>query len=185
MKHELIKTEDYLLLVSDKLETYQNGGGYTFLSAEIGDRKVLAHLPLNGAPYLDGVDVLPEIEDEVEKLSYERFGKSFHHANSRYCYREGYNKAKETYKYTEEDMRKAIELARKTARRDEFLHSDNGIIQSLNQPKLPIAFKCEHTGKCCGNSLIEHCIQCDKYKPIPRTITNLEGRTEWVGKYLF
>jgi hypothetical protein len=37
--------------------------------------------------------------------------------------------------YTEKDLRRGIELARETARRDEFLHSDNEIIKSINQSK--------------------------------------------------
>ena len=37
--------------------------------------------------------------------------------------------------YTEKDLRRGIELARETARRDEFLHSDNEIIKSINQFK--------------------------------------------------
>jgi hypothetical protein len=49
---------------------------------------------------------------------------------------EGFNKAMELNKdklFTLEDMKKAIELARETARRDEFLHSENRIIQKISQ----------------------------------------------------
>jgi hypothetical protein len=47
---------------------------------------------------------------DVEKLAEERFGKSLHHANSRACFREGFNKAMELNKdkvFTKEDMRRA------------------------------------------------------------------------------
>jgi hypothetical protein len=44
---------------------------------------------------------------DVEKLAEERFGKSLHHANSRSCYKEGFNKAMELNKdkrFTSRDM---------------------------------------------------------------------------------
>ena len=77
MKHELIKIDDYLLIVSDELV---NSGDYFLNDVKrlwrwnsegnpMGElcKKIIAHRPLNEAPYLDGVDVLPEIEDEVDK----------------------------------------------------------------------------------------------------------------------
>jgi len=67
MRHNIIKTEKYLLVVDDLNGVAKNG--QTFLTKEgiihtnigwnYGDRLVIAHLPLNNAPYLDGVTVLP------------------------------------------------------------------------------------------------------------------------------
>jgi hypothetical protein len=53
---------------------------------------------------------------DVEKLAEERFGKSLHHANSRSCYKEGFNKAMELNKdkqFTLEDIRMAIAYGEK------------------------------------------------------------------------
>ena len=65
MKHEIIKTENYLLVVTDKgsLEGY----AYHTISQEVYpigmfftpvERIVVCHLPLNDSPILDGVDLL-------------------------------------------------------------------------------------------------------------------------------
>jgi hypothetical protein len=201
MKHELIKTENYLLVVSDEeikegefgLADIQAGDFYGIVKynsafAKHYYKKIIAHLPLNGEEYLDGVDVLPEIDfiDEsnknlyyhkqvmnpypVEEYSYAVYEKGFV---------EGYNKAKETYKYTEEDM---IEFAVWRSITDfNEPHTPLGefkIWESLKQPKLPIAFD-SHTQRFADkNNILK---QWDG----PRTIINSEGRTEWVGKYLF
>ncbi len=109
----------------------------------------MAHLPLNGAPYLDGVDVLPEIENEVD------VSKVFNMA----C-----------------DLLLEVMSKNPPPREEAILRTNQ--IKELNQPKLPVAFQCE--------------VEC--YDPLPptrmvsvkpRTITNSDGRTEWVGKYIF
>jgi len=101
---KLIKTDDYLLVVDD---SEIKGGdyrvniqrGYIKLVDDNPEyynkrndvfKKVIAHLPLNNSPILQGVDLLPPLEEEtdVEKRVL--------------AYIAGYNKAKETYKYTEE-----------------------------------------------------------------------------------
>ena len=56
-------------------------------------------------------------------------------------YADGFEKAKETYKYTEEDLRKAIEFGRGMELWKEEEQVDK-FIQALNQPKLPVAFEC-------------------------------------------
>jgi hypothetical protein len=86
----------------------------------------------------------------------------------------GYNKAKEKYKYTEEDLRKAIELSDKNQRLNDPLHP-NEIIQSLQQPKMPVAFECEWTTK----------QMPEFHQDEPKTTTNPQGQTEWVGKYIY
>jgi hypothetical protein len=64
------------------------------------------------------------------------------------------------------------------------------IIQTIQQPKYPIAFECEiepkfkHIGstkevKGSGSRIK------NKHAGNPKTITNSEGRTEWVGKYIY
>lgn len=77
MKHEIIQTENYLLIVDDSeikegdwiLETLNRvlfkvkveGNNYSNSSF----KKVIAHLPLNGATVLKGVDLLLKIEEGV------------------------------------------------------------------------------------------------------------------------
>jgi hypothetical protein len=53
--------------------------------------------------------------------------------------------------------------------------------KKIDRPKLPIVFECE----------MEPILAKDKYGHqilgtyAPKTITNSEGRTEWVGKYIY
>lgn len=68
MKHELIQTENYLLIVDDSEIKYndhfideykmlymlKNGSVERYKSV----KKVIAHLPINGAPVLEGIDLL-------------------------------------------------------------------------------------------------------------------------------
>lgn len=194
MKYELIKTEDYLLVVSD--EEIKNGNLFvdtnskTIHTCELAEglfntrKKIIAHLPLNGAPYLDGVDVLPEIEDEVDKEA-----KEFANESASCDYEEGINvgkyqgfvKAKEKYKYTLSDMKRAFNCGRDSESIDRFEDWRTFVrfIDSL-EPKLPIAFECEmkeYGQYDCG------VFMKDDEEQIK--ITNSEGRTEWVGKYIF
>jgi hypothetical protein len=209
MKHELIKTENYLLVLSDEnikvgdwylVNQYGRGLLLCTQPATEEDIKhqrkydcklIIAHLPLDGAPYLDGVDVLPDIEDN-EILQY--ISKNYYKVNSfdelngellAVC--NAILNTKEAYKYTEEDMERAIYMGRKgkiyQVSHDEVdidgTYTTQEIIQSLNQPKLPIAFECGMEVK-----EIENAAEVLNVS-IPKTTTNSEGRTEWVGKYLF
>ena len=159
MKHNLIKTDNYLL-VFDKLSEIKEGDWYKtplgiysqFNGTEklpIGTRRVASHAPLNGAPYLDGVDVLPFMDNG------------------------------EKHEYTTEDILDAWELGAKeglplTRKKKEDL------FDFLHQPKLPIAFESvdidvhEDTG-----------LHLKKVGTEPDKITNSEGRIEWVGKYIY
>lgn len=187
MKYELIKTEDYLLVVSDELPTkwyydtllkdVRSTGGAQYGENSI-TKKVLAHLPLNDAGHLAGVDVLPEIESEAYQLADMAWNDNSKHLTSRSSFIQGYNKAKETYKYSEKDLRRAIGcgMGIELWKEEEQI---NNFIQSLNQPKLPVAFECEMEVKEIANAAEILNV------PIPKKITNSEGRTEWVGKYLF
>jgi hypothetical protein len=185
MKHELIKTENYLLIVSDKEITEQTGNDTIFnknlnkITAGVYDDddnqfKVLAHLPLNGTPYLEGVDVLPKIEDDdFLNTEIQVVGDNKTMSVSDFFKKCG----KETYKYTEEDVKRAISFGQgmELWKEEEQI---NKFIQLLNQPELPITFD-SHTQRFADkNNILK---QWDE----PRTITNSEGKTEWVGKYLF
>jgi hypothetical protein len=58
MKHELIQTENYLLIVDD-LE------------------KTIAHLPLKNSPVLEGVDLLPPIDEIIKSLQQPKYPVGF------------------------------------------------------------------------------------------------------------
>jgi hypothetical protein len=217
MTHKLIKTDNYLLVVDD---SDIKEGDYWHYLGELGKpvlnflpntwydnlhdrnkyKKVIAHLPLNGLPILEGVDLLPPYsrhqEEGVEELAQEWYDKG--ELTSAYSFKAGYNKAREKYKYTEEDMRKAIDMARLQGP-ESFLvkYREEEIIQSLHQ--YPTEFECEmeyyyHSSpkyyhdagfvKCDESqyNIIRKTIpECDT-KIEPKTITTAQG-VQWVGKY--
>jgi hypothetical protein len=220
MKHNIIKTENYLLVVDDK-KTIENWyynesegkvDSIEFTPNVIGGtiiHNIKAHLPLNNSPILEGVDLLPPIEDDVKldpKLIDSmamRYRHDFglldkQHKDSirttmvqlwEEVVGKGFYKAKEKYKYTEEDMRKAIEMARNGKRKAtdtkgaEYLFSlqEDEIIQSFKQPKLPVAFNCEMKQKSVNGSIPVN----QEWEYEPKTTTNSQGQTQWVGSYIY
>jgi len=210
MKHELIKTEDYILVVSDEVieDVRPYVGRYhlekgnmiyqfpTYLTDLTYCKLIIAHLPLNEAPYLDGVDVLPEIEGDLHIYDALGYAGSEGHPDPQAFsdkqmalfkgYADGFEKAKETYKYTAADLRKAIFMAQewksivksKGEQWIDYKYHFHEIIQSLNQPKLPIAFESYTQRFADSDNILK---QWDG----PKTFTNSEGRTEWFGKYKF
>ena len=208
MKYDLIKAYDYLLVVSD--EEIKEGDWFITDDGRIEisapdwkarewHRKIIAHLPPNNSSILEGVDLLPPLPqgDDVEKLS-ENFLKDLQVASTsvnrsvKLGFEVGYNIAKETYKYTEDDIQKAFIAGEEriinkpnSSELDDFTN----FIQSLQQqPKLPIAFECDIDVNCNGNEnkgcfmdSPGHDCGCVSLK----TITNSQGQTEWVGKYIY
>lgn len=193
MTHILIHTQDYLLVVNDS-EIKEGDYVHENISGVYGpiDRdsivenpqKIIAHLPLNDSPILIGVDLLPPLEQtryDFAKMFYDIL-KATHPTFDEWILAKEYNKAKEKYKYTEEDMRKAIFLyarwitggmpslrVAKTA--EERLEQ---IFQSLSQPKMPVAFECDVKS-----------YEQEYLMPIREVrITTPEGHTQWVGKYI-
>jgi hypothetical protein len=177
MKHELIQTENYLLIVDDS-------------------KKTIAHLPLKNSPVLEGVDLLPPIEDDgckdlfyskqvmnpysKESQSYTAYEKGFI---------DGYNKAKEKYKFTEEDLRKAIDMARMNYDEEGFTinaFTEYEIIKSLQQTKMPIGFECGME-ICENNDVVfeDGSFNKSPYRLENKKIKNSQGQTVWVGKYIF
>ena len=199
MKH-IIQTENYLLVVDD---SDIKEGDYTFQEASnlilkynnAYSKKIIAHLPLNNSPILEGVDLLPPIEDEVERLAEKYYGPGDYGLESKQGFIKGYNKAKAEYKYTEEDLRKAFmkgvsitgegynaEYAGgdnpnlETEFGNEANKYVNSIQQSIQQQKMLIGFESEiekaEYWYLDGNKLVK-----------PKTITNSQGINEWVGTY--
>lgn len=197
MKHEIITTENYLLVVDDsEIKEKSDDWFYSFETNKIYDAKtfyptinckrIIAHLPLNppfiygytNSPILVGVDLLPPLREEVEKLADEIVGDSIYYEEYRVnlsdgmdLFMFGYNKAKEKYKYTEEDLRKAWNAAYVDALSiDEETYKPlffENFIQSLQQPKMPVAFEHENTIRPDTGDL---------RKEVP---------AQWVGRYIY
>ena len=199
MTHKLIHTPNYLLVVDDseiKERDYClmfDDFGNLFLgdlpSQYLGEKnghhlnkglkKVIAHLPLNNSPILEGADLLPPLEqDDVDELAKE-YGEDIGNKDgtSAFDYKRGYNKAKEKYKYTEEDMRKAVRDGSAMGEVDDEEYEEyvKWIIQSLSQPKMPVAFECDVKS-----------FEQEYRIPIREVrITTPEGHTQWVGEYIY
>ena len=127
---------------------------------------------LNNSPILDGVHLLPPLEDEVDKLGMHDL-ESYYGSNLELTapgrmwvegFDIGYNKAKEKYKYTEEDLRKMFSRAWELRdryknldydKREEFFFQKE--LKSLS--KYPIGFECEMEYDCCGR--YQNCKGCD------------------------
>jgi hypothetical protein len=229
MKHNLIRIDSYLFVMGDHYKSDKfpylvieklNTGEYSIWQVdnpndwdEKTQYQILVHVPLNGAPYLDGLDVLPLLNqnDEVDKLSEERFPVKDEVALDiieclqikQEVYAEGYNKAREKYKFTEEHVfgfltyYNSINFNKPEYRykhptmdgseREYNRSIDRKIlaeyIQSLQQPKIPIAFECEMELVYYPANMPKEGEERPPYRP--KTITNYEGRIEWVGKYIY
>lgn len=207
MEHKIIQTENYLLVVSneeiknkdwiiDAMIT-KNVIRRAEVDKELGiwaegrPIKIIAHLPLNNSPILQGVDLLPPLEqkDDVEEKR-DLWVKSLNgmipdKISAAVGFKNGYNKAKEKYKYTEEDMREMFEAAIGLS---SFSDTDDNkfqyALQFLSQPKMPIGFECE------TNILSEIPTDIrshiyDKTYEVPKTTTNGQYQTLWVGEYVY
>lgn len=174
MTHPVIKTNNYILITSD--EEIKEGdwatdsyGVFRYANDNpcqkvFGDcKKIITHLPLNNSPILDGVDLLPPlpmtfptIECIGDNLWEELTGGqevSVNRPDWSFGFGIGYKKAKEKYKFTEDDIRKAIAIGYDWCHQKHIPDHrmiDN-FIQSLSQPKLPVGFKCEIEVECTGN----------------------------------
>lgn len=151
-------------------------------------KKIIAHLPLNNSPVLEGVDLLPPIEDDVEKLADEIYPETYY--SGLYVdgwlkagFIKGYNKAKEKYKYTDEDLIGVFNfLSFSKKSYSEF----KDFIQSLQQTKMPVGFECGME-MCENNDVVFEDGSFNKppYRLEKKKIKNLQGQTVWVGKYIF
>lgn len=202
MTHKTTITDNYILITSDEEVKFDdwvyNLEGVLFQygiehTLHPSTKKVIAHLPLGMYGNLEGVTLLPPLpsgEDDVEKLAeieYPIFdgdllGIAHNQKHSRIDFINGYNKAKEKYRFTEEDMRIAIRLAT-TSKHDATLifFSEKEIIQSFSQPKMPTSFYpnmvCD---QCNGDESTDSCYcHHGSYKIVPQIINGvMQG--EWI-----
>jgi hypothetical protein len=179
MTHKLIKTDDYLLVVDDSeikegdcLYGYVNNNTFKANKLShlyINSKKIISHLPLNGSPILEGVDLLPPIEDDFEKFLDRDFEFGFTSKDTvdriKWYYQTYF---KEKYKYTEEDVIRIVEKSRETGLTAEYL---------MLSSQYPTEFECEMVG------VIEHKdgLVTNQYE-VPKTITTAQGN-QWKGEY--
>ena len=208
----IIKTDNYLLIVSDKeIEagdwfTDDNNSlnrSYKLSHVQFANpKKIIAHLSLNNSPILDGVDLLPPLEDDVDKLSAdyteEWCSKRKVDVYIHDAFKAGYNKAKEKCKWTNEDMieysnwlfkwceynkyRKLIDGV-KPYGVGEFISDKDMFVKfskekSHQQPKYPIGFECEMVTRVFD-------VYPQTINHIPKTTTNSQGQTQLVGTYIY
>jgi len=209
MENKIIKIDNYLLVVDDSeikegdwvycwetingtpsnfdivLMTSKN---YThWVNGADNYKKVISHLPLNNSPILEGVLLLPPLEDEVEKFLNDEINYWYHKTGSltseeivRRAFSIGL-KAKEKYKYTEEEMKRIYEKGYSAGRNELNSRESDKIkydyIQSLQQPKMPVGFECEI-------DLSKHNGQFRTKYGIKTTI-NSQGLTQWIGTYKY
>ncbi len=194
MKHEIIKTDNYLLVVDESeikgwyydayINKVKHSGGAEY-GESIITRNIIAHLPLNGSPILEGVDLLPPLGDEVEKMAFEKFSNENPTTfATRAIWVDGYNQAKEKYNA---DLHGILS--------DFYVFATNGevcnhkiideFIQSLSQPKIPIGFECvmekDFRYNDDGEPFGFKVHNSDKIT----TTTTPEGHTQWVGTYIY
>jgi hypothetical protein len=166
MKHEIIYTDDYALIVSDEEmkkgdfnvpSDFDRTSDISITSEEdleiINDRfngykKVVAHLPLNGAFPINELPLLPEFSqgEDVAKIAFNELFPVWDSKDTLEnleqsqikAFELGYNKVKETHEYTEKDLIKAFKAGHSGAFVKEHIvpHYDE-YIQSLQQSKRP------------------------------------------------
>ena len=184
MRHEIIKTDNYLLVVDEseikegdwvfnayQKQTYRfNAGSGVGLC-----KKIIAHLPLNDSPILEGVDLLPPLEvDNSLGTPLVQYIFEKHNQDRVMGFCDGYNKAKEKYNA---DLHRILS--------DFYVFATNGevcnhkiideFIQSLSQPKMPIGFEFEPSKR----RLV--------FNGEPKSVSNVVGFTTWTweGKYIY
>jgi hypothetical protein len=199
MTHKLIKTDNYLLVVDD-LEI-KDGYYWNELDQEIRKnnninhpyhKKIIAHLPLNGLRILEGVDLLPLIEYDVEEA--EKAFTEVLDSETKQVYNKvildatehgfiiGYNKARE--KFLLELDKQILDFTHDVNRTSSQHAHFGGALFGLNRLKFylsqyPTEFECETE-----RYTVE---EMSKLPPLsvnqkPKTITTAQGK-QWVGKY--
>jgi hypothetical protein len=195
MTHNIIKTHNYLLIVSDEeikegdWHMYSNkdgslNGPYGFRRFLHNDyrclnaykcKKLISHLPLNNSPVLKGVPLLPPLEDGETMCPYPE------EKQNAIDWHNGYNKAKEKYNA---DLGELLSNFYLFATNGEVCDHEviNEFIQSIQQSKTPVEFECEST---------QYTVDEMSKLPLgtvnqkPKTTTNSQGQTVLAGKYIY
>jgi hypothetical protein len=156
--HNSRNFDDWEVHFVHKIEEIEGVGTYFNDKHHIHCKNILAHLPLNNAPKLEGVDLLPGLPEEnyyIEILAAET--RESENQLALFCSGEveenifdtgyvlGYREATKTY--TEQDMFNLVDILKKSAMNDKNLASmelkARDYIESLKQPKIPTYFVAE------------------------------------------
>lgn len=203
MKKELIKTPEYLLVVDDseikKGDCYLSKISDAVFRRSVGGHwienydkkmyhKIIAHLPLNNSPILEGVPLLPllKVEDDVftDAQEYAIESGSPNKEARRKGYVDGYNKAREKYKFKEEDAKYLFECGRNFQINADITFTVAR--EHLSQPKIPTHFEFEIERKSVLNLGIEPFNpNTHVYTNEPKTTTNSQGQEVACGKYIY
>lgn len=126
--------------------------------------KIIRHLPLEGSPALEGVPMLPPLpvddawnnglEQELTKLPFTKHLDDGQYNDGQITGFElganwGFDKAKEKYKFTEEDMKRLYEGTLQnvgTSIKQSDLPTWEQVKESLSRPKIPTHFEVLFTG---------------------------------------
>jgi hypothetical protein len=211
MRYELIYTENYVLVVSD--EEIKEGDWFLTKTDDVlqvqkpeksydpTGKKIITHLPLNNSPVLEGVDLLPPMEDDVDRLAKEYVKNEEDYTLkliAKYSFKDGYKAA--TKRYSEEDLTKAVAMAKIAKTHDGLIdmdawissgyegatpaYTEDEIIQSLNpRPKYFVA----ETEYLSNDGLWKSVLLPSEWEADTqiriKTTTDNQGRTKWCGKY--
>ena len=206
MKKELIKTDNYLLVVDnseiqydDHYVTWDNNYNppkyevYVLASGVNGEnpKKIIAYLPLNDSPVLEGVMLLQPLEVEEDDMytdaqEYAVNSGSPNRESRRKGFVDGYKKAREKYSlsnildlYIKE---KGYGMDMWSKEENETMTTIGNIIESLSQPKMPTHFEFEMVDYGHYEMGIDDFI---KHGEKPKTITNAQGQEVACGKYIY
>lgn len=199
MKKEIVYTTQYALILSDGVikegDYFLTDDGRIEIDAldwkaREWHKKIIGHLPISDAPILEGVPLLPPLPqgDDVEKIADKlKIGstyRDYEHLVKRGIIL-GYNKAKEKYKYTEEDLEKvwllAVENTLLKALNKDVEKNYYQLLESIQQPSRPTHFECEMVRLSSNESFG---LDYGSSNLKPKTITNSQGQVELVGKYI-
>jgi hypothetical protein len=203
MTKEIVYTDKYALILSD--EEVKKGDWFFEKAGRLGPicfnegkvnfhmKKIIAHLPLSDAPILEGVPLLPPLSqgedvydvDELAKEESKYNHKTIDDVSFRLGFKVGYNKAKEKYKYTEEDLEKvwllAVENTLLKALNKDVEKNYYQLLETLQQPSRPTHFEF-NMEKSFVEGYSEDPTKIYTYKI--STTTNSQGQVEFVGKYI-
>jgi len=218
MEYKITNTGAYLLIVDDseiKKETYCYDSINNILvfykgsMKNIGFQKVISHLPLNNSPILEGVPELPPLEDDsfndihfghLRNVDIDSFYKGYIKAKEKYskpipnwvyenlCYYDKRNPISAPLIEDDNDIERKCSCDNCFNGRTNMAEF---IINSLQQQKMPVGFKCEM--EVLGRQIIEtekiivewQPISEIDYMPKIKTTTNSQGLTQWVGEYIY
>ena len=133
-----------------QLKKIKNEDGTDYLLGHGEDK--FYHLPLNNAPVLEGMELLPPLE-YVEELAKQNWGNV--HRTGVLGFIDGYNKAKETHPNSDDDMARFLDFSKST-NWEKSIYEARCILNGKHieskeilriwkeqQPKLPTSFDTE------------------------------------------